>query len=404
MNACKAKSSLSGVKNSNASCTTGHGYRLPRCLTKLFSPMTKSIASFTLATVLIGLTLAPWPAAYAQQSEGKIITRSQLGAWALRYDESTPGLNCAIRFIPGKRNADSLAIFGPTAKAAYSALLFSGRNIPPTRSPKEIQLGLHLMGLPESTLKGVIMPKQADTKTYNLMIATSDIRKLLQSMRDSEEKLQLTIQREVIPETIVDIDYDGLDKARVAMLDCIAGRKPGGQDMDSALAEIRPLGKSTIRGSAYYKGGFLASKQYPPKGSEAVALIWMSKEFKAWYEEVKATKKAPEYIPENIAKHIMSTKILDDEGGFSFSRLPAGEYMLIASFTYNETISVPEVVGQTHVFAGNRHIGTQDHVVNWSYLIKEPTTFQKQVTIQSDGEVLDVALDKSQILCFFVCF
>ena len=404
MIACKTKSAIPGTKDSKPPYTTSHAYPLPRRLTGRFASKARTIASGALAALFIGLVTAPWTSAYAQQSEGKIITRSELGAWALRYDESTPGLNCGIRFIPGKRNVASLAIFGPTAKAAYSTLLFSGPDIPTTRSPKEVQLGLRLRGLPESSLKGVILPKQADAKTNNLMIATGDIRKLLQSMRDSEEKLRLTIQREVIPETIVDLDYDGLDKARVAMLDCIAGRKPGGQDMDTALAEIRPLGKSTIRGSAYYKGGFLASKQYPPKGSEAVALIWVSKEFKTWYEEVKATKKAPDHIPENIAKHIMSTKILDDEGGFSFSRLPAGEYMLIASFSYNETISVPEVVGQTHVFAGNRHIGTQDHVVNWSYLIKQPTTFQKQVTIQNDGDVLDVALDKSQILCFFVCF
>lgn len=364
----------------------------------------KAITILNTAALVIGLLLAPWPAAQAQEAEGKIVTRSRLGAWALRYDESTPGLNCGIRFIPGKKDADSLAIFGPTAKANYSALLFTGPNIPISRSPKEIELTLRMRGLPESNLKGMLLPKQADAKSSQLMIATGDIRKLLQSMRDSEEKLRLTIQREVIPETIVDLDYDGLGKARTAMLDCIAGRKAGGQSMDSALAELRPLGKSTITGRAYYKGALLAAKQYPPKGSGAVGLIWMSDEFKTWFEDIRASKKVPEEIPESIAKHFMSTKILDDEGGFAFTRLPAGEYMLIANFSYDKTINVPEVVGQTHTFVGNRHIGTQDHVINWSYIIKQPTTFQKQVTIQNDGETLDVSLDKSQIFCFFVCF
>lgn len=131
----------------------------------------------------------------------------------------------------------------------------------------------------------------------------------------------------------------------------------------------------------------------------------MSDEFKAWFDEVKTSQKVPDQIPENIAKHFMSTKILDDEGGFSFKRLPAGEYTLIANFSYDKEINVPEVVGQTHTFnAAGVHLGTRDNVINWSYIIKQPTTFQKQVTIKNDGEVLDVSLDRSQIFCFLVCF
>ena len=60
----------------------------------------------------------------------------------------------------------------------------------------------------------------------------------------------------------------------------------------------------------------------------------------------------------------MSTKILDGEGGFSFKRLPAGEYTLIANFSYDKEINVPEVVGQTHTFnAAGVHLGTRDNVV-----------------------------------------
>lgn len=354
---------------------------------------------------LIGLMLAPWSTVVAQESAGKIITRSELGAWHIRYDESTPGLNCGIRFITGKPNVDTIALFGPTSKTANATLLFSGAQIPITRTPTEINLILRMKGLPESNLKGVILPKQADSSTSNLMIAAGDIRKLLASMRDSELDLGLVIKREVIPQYIVELSYDGLDKARAAMLDCIAGRPIKGQSMDAALAEIRPLGKSTISGRAYFKGALFAAKQYPPKGSGAVGLIWMSDEFKAWFDEVKASKKVPDQIPENIAKHFMSTKILDDEGGFSFKRLPAGEYTLIANFSYDKEINVPEVVGQTHTFnAAGVHLGTRDNVVNWSYIIKQPTTFQKQVTIKNDGEVLDVSLDRSQIFCFLVCF
>lgn len=405
MIASKAQLIIANAKNFGYLFPTYERHQSFQSATYISSFTKQFTAPFKLIAVFIGMMLATLHYAHAQESEGKIITRSELGAWHLRYDESTPGLNCGIRFIPGKRNVDTIAIFGPTSKAAYATLLFSGAQIPVTRSPKEIDLTLWMKGLPESNLKGIILPKQADTSTNNLMIAAGDIRKLLQSMRDSEENLGLLIKREVIRETIVELNYDGLDKARTAMLDCIAGRPINGQSMDAALAEIRPLGKSTISGRAYFKGALLAAKQYPPKGSGAVGLIWMSEEFKTWFEEVKASKKVPDHIPERIAKHFMSTKILDNEGGFSFKRLPAGEYTLIANFSYSKEINVPEVVGQTHTFnAAGVHLGTQDKVVNWSYIIKQPTTFQKQVTIKNDGETLDVSLDKSQIICFLVCF
>ena len=367
--------------------------------------LSASLSLIGVISLSIGLLMLSGTKVHAQESDGKIITRSALGAWHLRYNESTPGLNCGIRFISGKRNVDSFAIFGPTSTAKHSTLLFSGTQIPVTHTAQETDLILRMKGLPESNLKGVILPKQANSSTSNLMVAAGDIRTLLQSMRDSEKDLGLWMPDGVIPKLLVELNYDGLDKARTAMLDCVAGRKIGGQTMDAALAEIRPVGKSSISGRAYFKGGLLASKQYPPKGSTAVSLIWLSDEFNAWFAEVKANKKLPDQIPERIAKHFISTKILDDEGRFSFPRLPAGEYTLIANFNYDKEVNVPEVVGQTHTFnAAGVHLGTQDKVVNWSYIIKQPTTFQKQVTIKNDGDNLDITLDKSQTICFFVCF
>lgn len=374
-----------------------------RCLLCRSRSATLSVMSMTILS--IGLLILNGTKAYAQESDGKIITRSALGAWHLRYNESTPGLNCGIRFISGKRNVDSFAIFGPTSTAKHSTLLFSGSQIPVTHAAQETDLILRMKGLPESNLKGVILPKQANSSTSNLMVAAGDIRTLLQSMRDSEKDLGIWMPESVIPKLLIELNYDGLDKARTAMLDCVAGRKIGGQTMDAALAEIRPVGKSSISGRAYFKGGLLASKQYPPKGSTAVSLIWLTDEFNTWFAEVKANKKLPDQIPERIAKHFISTKILDDEGKFSFPRLPAGEYTLLANFNYDKEVNVPEVVGQTHTFnAAGVHLGTQDKIVNWSYIIKQPTTFQKQVTIKNDGDNVEITLDKSQTICFFVCF
>jgi hypothetical protein len=46
----------------------------------------KSISSFILAAVFIYLMLGPWSTVVAQESEGKIITRTELGAWHIRYE------------------------------------------------------------------------------------------------------------------------------------------------------------------------------------------------------------------------------------------------------------------------------------------------------------------------------
>ncbi len=105
------------------------------------------------------------------------------------------------------------------------------------------------------------------------------------------------------------------------------------------------VGTGSIAGNAFFKGAVLAKKQYPPKGSQRVGLIHMSDEFKQWFETVKQSEKMPDQIPERIAKHFMFATILDDQGGFRFTRLPPGEYLLIADFSYKETVTRSEVTG-----------------------------------------------------------
>jgi hypothetical protein len=78
--------------------------------------------------------------------------------------------------------------------------------------------------------------------------------------------------------------------------------------------------------------------------------------------------------------------------------------MLLANFSYEEDVTRSEMVGQTHVFTGNQHIGTQDHMSYWLETVRKPTTFHKTVVVESDGDTLDVSLDKSLIMCFLVCF
>jgi hypothetical protein len=250
-------------------------------------------------------------------------------------------------------------------------------------------------------LKARQLPRQAIFVGGMLAVGVGDLVQTLNSMRDQERLMELSIRGSVV----FGLDYDEFAQARAAMLDCLAGRTAVvGKSLDKALAEIRPVGNSTIRGQVFYKGAVLASKQYPRKGSQAVSLVWLTDEVKRWQEQVKQDKKLPAQIPESIAKHFMRTVIADDKGSFTFPRLPAGEFMLIANFSFEKIVTRSELVGQTHTFAGNQHIGTQDHRAYWQESVLEPTTFERRVEIKTDGDTLDVSLDKSLMFCFLVCF
>lgn len=363
--------------------------------------ITAAVLMRMLAGVLVGVLALPAGAAPAAGSEeNKLVTRSSLGAWMLREDAANPRLNCAVRFIPARARLPGLAIFGPTAGNPSSTILFSSEGIPWSHATQDVQVELQQRSLPAVRMKAKLLAREKGTPEGNLVIGTGDIRQTLQSMRDSESDLQLKLNGA----TVVAMDYDGLELARDAMLDCVAGKSFAGRTLKEATAELRPVGTSTIKGQAFVKLAVLARKQYPPKGSPAIGLIWMTDEFKAWYEHVKATKKMPGQIPESIAKHFMSSKILDDEGRFAFTNLPAGEYIVVANFSYEKTITRQEYVGTTHTFVGNAHIGSSDRYMPFSYLVKEAAAFEKPVRIAADGDTVELSMDKSQLFCFLVCF
>lgn len=344
---------------------------------------------------------AQTPASFGEGSEGtKLVTRSALGAWMLREDPSRVRLNCAVRFIPAKAGVPGFAIFGPTANSNSSAIIFNSSDIPSSGASRTVQIALFQQGLPTTQLNATILPRQSGAKDGTLVIGTGDIRQTMNSIRDSERNMQLLMDSAAI----ATLSYDGFDLARNAMLGCLDGKQFAGKTLAEATAEIRPLGKSTINGQVFYKGALLARKQYPKQGSQAVGLIWMTDEFKAWYEQVKRDKKLPSPIPERILKHFMSTRILDDKGNFTFTNLPAGEFLLIANYSYEKTVTETEVVGRTDTYIGNQHIGSTDNTVSWSYVVQQGTSYGKSVIVPKDGNTIQVSLDKSKTFCFLVCF
>jgi hypothetical protein len=331
--------------------------------------------------------------------EGRLITRNADGAWFLQQPEGSPGKGCVARFTSAKKDRAEMALVGPTAKTSTAAILMHGPRIAAPPAAQEVSIEVRQEALPPATMRGALMPG-AGGKGGFLMVPVGDLKQTMASMRPKETDMKVRVGGV----DVFGLSYDGLDQARSAMLDCLAGKRfTGGKSLAEATAEIRPMGTSTITGTAFFKGAVLAKKQYPPKGSQAVGLIWMTDEFKQWFETVKQSQKMPDAIPERIARHFMVTPILDDQGSFRFTNMPAGEYLLIADFSYKESVTRTEVTGRTDVYAGNQYIGSNDHLSVWFEDVKKPATFSKTVHIKQDGETLQVTLDKSMLGCFFIC-
>lgn len=318
----------------------------------------------------------------------------------LREDPANERLNCAVNFIPARAGAPGFAIFGPTATSNSSAIIFNSSDIPSSNATRNVKIALFQQGLPVTQLNATILPRQNGAKDGTLIIGIGDVRQTMNSIRDSERSMQLLIDGAAI----ATLSYDGFDLAHNAMLGCLEGKQFDGKTLAEATAEIRPLGKSTIKGQVFYKGALLARKQYPKQGSQAVGLIWMTDEFKTWFEQVKRDKKLPNPIPERILKHFMSTSILDNKGNFTFTNLPAGEFLLIANYSYEKTVTESEVVGRTDTYINNQHVGSSNNIATWSHVVQQGTSYGKTVIIPKDGNTIQVSLDKSKTFCFLVCF
>lgn len=86
----------------------------------------------------------------------------------------------------------------------------------------------------------------------------------------------------------------------------------------------------------------------------------------------------------------MSTTILDDQGSFAFTNMPAGEYLLIADFSYEKTVNQEEVIGHTDVFVGGNYVGSNAQITVGTYAFQQGLTFEKRVVIPVDGKTIAV--------------
>lgn len=335
------------------------------------------------------------PALASDIDKGVIVARTVSGTWVLREDAETPGRNCAVTFMPHQQGAARLTFMGPSQALPSSAILFDGPQIPGVSAPTPatVQL-LPSQGAPQ-TLKAMQLPPTPGSSRGLIAVPAGDIRQTMGSIRESEKNLRLSLNHV----TVFSIDYENATAARNAMSACLAGKRFNGQSLEKAMAEVRPVGKSTITGQAYAKIAALARKQYPPKGSRAIGLFLMTPEFMAWFDTVKRSGQMPDHLPKEILRNFMTAEILDDKGHFRIGHLPAGEYTMVASFSYNKPVRRREVAGYTDVYVDNQYVGSNTEYSDWIEQMKTGTSVEKRVVIAKDGDTVDVRLDDSKIFC-----
>ena len=215
----------------------------------------------TLLVATLGFTAQ---AAAPTHDEPRLITRNADGAWFLQQPAGKPGVGCAARFVSARKEQGEMALVGPTAKSATAAILMQGPRIAAPASVQEVSVDVQQDGLPPATMRGALMPASGGPGGF-LTIPVGDLKQTMASMRPKETHMQVRVSGV----DVFRLSYDGLDQARSAMLDCLAGKRfTGGKSLAEATAEIRLMGTGSITGNAFYKGAALAKKQYPPKGSQ----------------------------------------------------------------------------------------------------------------------------------------
>jgi hypothetical protein len=181
---------------------------------------------------------------------------------------------------------------------------------------------------------------------------------------------------------------------RQAMCGMLA-RVKGTADSQHASQNIS-AGRSTIVGTAFAKVALLTPRQYPPKGS-AVGLIALTDEVKRWMST--AGRGGAAGYPDQIRKLVSYTQIHDDRGGFRFSSLPPGEYVLHISFDFVGNVHYQKYEG-TDVVVDRRSgavVASHDRVSQQSVGELRGAVVQKNITVQNDGDVVEVELSKTDV-------
>lgn len=169
-------------------------------------------------------------------------------------------------------------------------------------------------------------------------------------------------------------------------------------------------GNTTIEGVAFARdneneGAFkgmavlnINKKQFAPKGTTIVLMPYTAY-YKEWMElnkkQAKIKNAKPIPLPKEAFDCFKFTTIYDDDGHFEFTNLMPGEYLLSTSFGYSHTSRRSEVSGTTDVYYKGNYVGSNVYTSVFSYSVAGQANVQKVITIEKNGEKLQVKLKKT---------
>ncbi|WP_374364572.1 hypothetical protein [Cloacibacterium sp.] len=180
-------------------------------------------------------------------------------------------------------------------------------------------------------------------------------------------------------------------------------------DKKATLAMVQS-GNAVIKGTAFARdneneGGLkgmavlnINKKQYAAKGTEIV-LIPYTAYFKQWIALNEKQRKIKNAKPIPLAKEAFDcfkrASVYDDNGSFEFTNLMPGDYLLVTAFGYKHTSRQTEETGRASVFVNGAYQGDQVYTSVFSYSSNATANIQKVVSIEKEGEKVEVKLKKT---------
>ncbi|MGF6929326.1 phenylpyruvate tautomerase PptA (4-oxalocrotonate tautomerase family) [Chitinophaga sp. W2I13] len=175
-----------------------------------------------------------------------------------------------------------------------------------------------------------------------------------------------------------------------------------------ATMKLIKSGSAVISGQAFAKDneneGMLKGiavlninkKQFAPTGT-SIVLIPYTDFFKEWVKLNESSRKKGRAVPlpKEAAECIKTATVYDDKGHFEFVNLMPGDYLIFAEFGYVHTSRRTEVVGYTDTYVNGLYQGTRENTTVRSYAGNAGASVKKVVTIEKEGEKVDIKLKKT---------
>lgn len=166
-------------------------------------------------------------------------------------------------------------------------------------------------------------------------------------------------------------------------------------DRDATLAMVND-GNSVIKGKASARIMISVNGKRTAQKGTRVMLIPDTPFFKEWVAVNEERKKGGTLEPLPLLEGMRDTfkvaEVYDDEGSFEFTNLKPGDYILTTSFQYQYGYSATVETGRSGVYYKNTYQGDYIHYDRVRRTATEQAAPEARVTIQADGDTVEVNL------------